>query len=82
MTTFTDALLRFVREDLLEGRNVPIDPDTYLFEEGVIDSLGIIPLIAFVEQHCGRTIPDGEIVMEHFRSVRTIAGHFWTRHDA
>ena len=76
MTTFTDALLRFVREDLLAGRDVSIDPDTYLFEDGVVDSLAILPLIAFVEQQCGRSIPDNEIVMEHFRSIRTIARHF------
>jgi acyl carrier protein len=74
--TFTDALLRFVREDLLAGRDVDIDPDTYLFADGVVDSLGILTLIAFVEQQCGRRIPDSEVVMEHFRSVRTIAQHF------
>ncbi len=81
MTTFTDALLRFVREDLLEGRDVPIDPDTYLFEDGVVDSLGILTLIAFVERHSGRTIPDSEVVMEHFRSIRTIAHRFRAHHD-
>ena len=79
MTTFTDALLRFVRDELLAGRppgGVAIDPDTYLFEEGMVDSLGILPLIAFVEQQCGRPIPDNEIVMEHFRTIRAIARHF------
>lgn len=76
MTTFTDALMRFVREDLLAGRDIPIEPDTYLFEDGVVDSLGILTLIAFVEQQCGRTIPDSEIVMEHFRSIRAITRHF------
>jgi acyl carrier protein len=76
VTTLTDALLRFVREDLLRGRDVAIGPDTYLFEDGVVDSLGILTLIAFVEQQCGRTIPDGEIVMEHFRNIRAIARHF------
>jgi len=76
MTAFTDDLLRFVREDLLKGRDVAIDPDTYLFADGVVDSLGILTLIAFVEQQCGRPIPDNEIVMEHFRSIRAIACHF------
>ena len=78
MTTFTEAILRFVREELLAGRAAgeTIDPDTYLFEDGVVDSLGILTLIAFVEQQCGRPIPDNEIVMEHFRSIRAIARHF------
>ena len=76
MTTFTDALLRFVRQDLLAGRDVDIDPDTYLLAGGVVDSLGILTLIAFVEQQCGRPIPDSEVVMELFRSVRAITQHF------
>jgi acyl carrier protein len=69
-------LLRFVRDDLLTGRAVPIDPDTYLFADGLIDSLKILQLIAFLELEIGRRIPDGDVVMEHFRTVRTMAGRF------
>jgi acyl carrier protein len=76
MSALTDALLTFVRGDLLKGREVPIDPDTYLFEEGVVDSLGILRLIAFLELQTGRAIADSDVVMENFRTVRTIDRHF------
>lgn len=69
-------LLRFVRTELLDGRAVPLDAETYLFGDGMIDSLKILRLIAFVELRIGRTIPDRDIVMANFRSVRAIIEHF------
>jgi acyl carrier protein len=76
VTGLTQALLVFVREDLLEGRDVEIDADTSLFEEGMVDSLGILRLIAFLEIQIGRTIADAEVVMEHFRTIRTMDRRF------
>lgn len=76
MSRLAESLLSFVRGDLLGGRDVEIDSDTYLFDEGMVDSLGILRLIAFLELEIGRPIADGEVVMEHFRTVRTIAGTF------
>jgi len=82
MSPLTHALLTFVRADLLKGRAVEVDPDTYLFDEGLVDSLGILRLIAFLELQIGRPIADKEVVMEHFRTVRTIATRFGAPADA
>jgi acyl carrier protein len=72
-------LLGFVRGELLEGRPIAVEADTYLFADGMIDSLKILQLIAFLELQIGREIPDVEIVMAHFRTVRTIAARFGAR---
>lgn len=76
MSGLADALMVFVRTDLLKGREFAVDHDTQLFDEGLVDSLGILRLIAFLELRIGRPIADNEIVMEHFRTVRTIARRF------
>lgn len=76
MSALAQALVAFVRDDLLKGRDVAIDPDTYLFEEGIVDSLGILRLIAFLELRLGRPIADSEVVMEHFRTVGAIDRRF------
>jgi acyl carrier protein len=76
VTSLAGSLLAFVRDDLLRGRDVEIDPDTYLFDEGMVDSLGILRLLAFLEIEIGRPIDDREVVMENFRTVRTIARAF------
>ncbi|HJR59893.1 MAG TPA: acyl carrier protein [Vicinamibacterales bacterium] len=76
MTALIDNLLEFVRHDLLHGRDVEVDADTSLFEQGMVDSLGILRLIAFLEIQIDRPIADAEVVMEHFRTIRTIDRRF------
>lgn len=82
MSRLAESLLDFVRADLLRGRDLEIDHDTYLFDEGMIDSLGILRLIAFVELEIGRPIADSEVVMDRFRTVRTIVHAFEPEHPA
>jgi acyl carrier protein len=53
-----------------------IDPETALFEEGVINSLRILDLIAFVEELTRTRIPDAAVRLANFRSVRAIAAAF------
>lgn len=76
MTTFETRLMEFVRRELVGPGAGPIDEETYLFDEGLVDSLKILQLIAFVEMQTGREIPDREVVMANFRTVRTIARRF------
>jgi acyl carrier protein len=71
-----ERLLAFVRAELLSGRPIEIDAETHLFAEGLIDSLKVVQLIAFLELQIGREIPDREVVMKHFRTVRTMAARF------
>jgi acyl carrier protein len=70
------SLLKFVNEDLLAGSHEKVTPDTALFDEGRIDSLKILRLIAFLELRSGKKIPDELIVMDRFRTIEMIAKNF------
>ena len=72
-----NELLNFVNQQLLRDSPGKVQPDTPLFEDGVVDSLKILQLIAFIEMNTGREIPDREVVMSNFRTVNTIAGQFF-----
>ena len=82
MSTLEERLLDFVRGELLADRDLSperiaaIDADTYLFEDGLIDSLNILQLIAFLERELQRDIPETEVVMANFKSVRIMARRF------
>jgi acyl carrier protein len=69
-------LLRYVNENLVPDAADPVDATTPLFVGGRINSLRLLNLLAFVEQAIGREIPDEEIVMDRFHSVRRIAEAF------
>ena len=71
-----ESLLRFVNDDLLADSKKKVECDTPLFDEGWIDSLKILRLIAFLEVAAGKKIPDALIVMDRFRTIETIAKNF------
>jgi len=76
MNTPVEKLLKFVNDDLLAGSQNKAGVDTPLFDDGWIDSLKILQLIAFVEIQSGRRIPDEMIVMDRFRTAGEIARNF------
>jgi acyl carrier protein len=71
-----EKLLGFINGELLTDPTRRAGVDTPLFEDGWIDSLKILKLIAYVELMIGRNIPEDEIVMKNFRTVATITQHF------
>jgi acyl carrier protein len=63
---------RYLADDL--RRNVAeIADDGSLLEAGAIDSVGVLELVALLEQRHGITISDEELVPEHFETIRAIA---------
>lgn len=49
-----------------------LTPDEDLLEQGIIDSLGLMKLIAFMEDTFNIKIMDDEIVPENFQSLNSM----------
>ena len=58
------------------SKGIVITADTPLFARGVIDSLGILELIAWTEVNTGQIVPDESIRMDNFGTVARIAQMF------
>ena len=52
-----------------------LDNQTLLLEEKVIDSLGMLELISFVEESFGIEIPDEDITPDCFGTIDRLAGY-------
>jgi acyl carrier protein len=50
-----------------------LGPDEDLIEQRVIDSMGILKLVAFLEKSHGIKMMDEDIVPENFQSLNSIA---------
>ena len=60
----------FIIEEIAFGRGIEsIDPDEDLLARGVIDSLAVTQLVAFLEDRYAIRITDDELIPEHFRSL-------------
>jgi acyl carrier protein len=68
-----DKIRAYISEQLLfDDGSRSIANDTPLFG-GVIDSIGLIELVGFLEKDFGIQIDDADLTAENFESVTTIA---------
>jgi hypothetical protein len=84
---FVRALLEFLTGPLFArhasiDRASEVDAFTPLFESGLVDSLGIIDLLTFVEAATGEPVPMRKIDMRFFGTVDRIARTFWKPTEA
>jgi len=66
-----DELIGFVQESLLRGQD-RVGPNDSLIDRGIIDSIGLMQLMGFVEQRTGIRIPDHMVTPDNFQSVAAI----------
>lgn len=65
----------YIIENFLFGDATPLTSDSIsLLDEGIIDSVGVMELVAFLEQDFGLTVADEELVPENLDSVDNLAG--------
>jgi acyl carrier protein len=73
----TEAQIRqYVAQNLLFSDNgFEYDDDDSFLQEGIIDSVGVLELVLFVEETFGVTVNDQEITPDNFDSVNKLAGY-------
>jgi acyl carrier protein len=72
-----DSLIReYIATNLLFSSNgYPYSDDASFLEEGIVDSMGIMELVAFVDEKFGITVEDEELVPDNFDSINRIASY-------
>jgi len=69
-----NRIREFIRQELLYGdSNATLEDETPLLEN-VMDSLGLMQLVAFLEQEFDVEIDDGEITTDNFQTIASIEG--------
>lgn len=75
MTDTERSILDFI-EELRAGEGAgPIQPDSRLMEMGLLDSMGLVRLIQFVEERFGISIPDADVTPDLFASPADLAAY-------
>jgi acyl carrier protein len=66
------SIRSFIVENFLFGRDNGLKDDTSLLEQGIIDSTGVMELVAHVEKTYGITVADDELLPENLDSINAI----------
>ena len=77
-----EKIYNYIVENFLFGDSEPLTEDAMsLLDNGIIDSTGVMELVAFLEGDFGLEIDDEELVPENLDSVANLVG-FVTRKQA
>jgi len=73
LDTIEQKIHVFLLEKFPLARTSHVSRDTSLLESGILDSLGILDVVAFLESEFAITIADEELVPDNFRSLGTLS---------
>lgn len=78
-----DRLRQFIVQELAaDVSEADLSADYPLIDRGVVDSLGILRLMSFVEEAYGVAVSELDLTYEHFRDIGSIAEFVETRRAA
>lgn len=69
----TDQIVSYVNRRFVRASGEPIGPDESLLDSGLVDSIGIVEIVGFLESEFGISVPDEEIVPDNFETITQIA---------
>jgi acyl carrier protein len=71
---YSDTIKEFIIDNFLFGEKDKLKDDIHLFESGIIDSTGILELVAFIEDNFNIRVKDDELIITNFFSLQAITG--------
>ncbi len=70
---------KFILEKFPLARRSELKDSDALLESGIVDSLGVLDLVSFLEQQFSIPVTDEELIPENFQTVERIAAFVETR---
>jgi acyl carrier protein len=67
------AILEFVLTKFPAARHRGIKDTDSLLEQGIVDSMGVLEIVTFLESQFDVTLSDDELLSDHFETVASIA---------
>ena len=69
-------IIKYIQDNLLTGKGeIELLPEDDLLGSGLLDSMGVMRLVGFVEETFHIQIPPEDIVIENFMDVKAITNY-------
>jgi len=66
------AIAEYIKNEIMRNKNAKLDYDDDLLSAGILDSLAILQLVAYIEKALGIQVPDEDVVYDNFKSVNAL----------
>lgn len=73
MGNIEELIRKYIADNILFSKDgYPYPDDASFLENGIIDSMNVLELVVFVEEHFHITVGDEEVVPENFDSLNAM----------
>ncbi len=74
-----ERIRTFILEKYPIARKNGLNESSPLLESGILDSLGVLDLVSFVEQEFGIMVSDDELAPENFQNIERLVAFVCTK---
>jgi len=68
-----NALLAdYIKNEIMRNKNAKLDENEDLLASGILDSLAILQVVAYIDKTLGIQVPDEDVVYDNFKSIRAL----------
>lgn len=82
MEDVATIIVDFIRDEMVGEESLDVDLDENLLTSGLVDSVGIVRLIAHVKERLGVSVPPTDLVPGNFRTIRVMSTYMQSRLSA
>jgi acyl carrier protein len=82
ITDLTLEIYKFIVDNFMFGQADGLGYDESLLQRGVIDSTGVLELLAFLEENFEITVNDDEVIPANFETVSGLASYIQSKLEA
>lgn len=77
--TVSDRIKAFLVGHFPSARKQRLGDDDQLLANGILDSLGVLDLVGYLEQEFGISVADEDLVPDHFETLRRLTAFVESR---
>jgi len=71
----TDIIIQYIKKEILNDPDTTLTAQDDLLGSGLVDSMGFVRIIAFLEEEYDITIPPTDMVIEHFMNIEAMSNY-------
>jgi acyl carrier protein len=74
-----EKLKKFVEEKFAADRKVEVNEGDNWFSTGLVNSMGVMQIVSFVERELKAEIPEEDVTVDNFKSLKDVANYLERR---
>jgi acyl carrier protein len=79
--SINQSVRQFITGHFSQARKRALSDSDPLLESGIVDSMGVLDIVSFIESEFGITAADEDLVRENFGSIERIAAYIETKRN-